>query len=130
MLTLQQKQAAIVRNKARIVDLLKWSADQYHIFLWNTGIRYLNHYIGRDEVSITKINSRKEFWNWWINLFDARNEAFIEEWDGLEDQTTVDDLRKLYQDIHNPAMLACEIKPPQVVYGNHFTKIQMANNEQ
>lgn len=129
MLTNQQKRAAIDRNKARVIDLLKWSLDDYHEHLWAAGVKYLELYFGNDDKAITKINPRKEFWNWFINLWDARNQAFIEEWDGLEDETSVHDMRVLYSDLHNPAVLACEIKPPAIVYGDSFTKTELTNEK-
>lgn len=123
--TEKQRLAAIARNKARICDLLKWQMDEYHTNMWNTGLIYLHKYLQCDS-AVKQVHARKEFWNWWINLWNARDEAFVDEWDGLEDATTTADLRTLYCDINNPAVLACEIKPPAIVYGADFTTIKLA----
>jgi hypothetical protein len=126
MTTTQQQQAAIVRNEARIIDLLHWTLAKYYAYMYDTGISFLENYTGNDESIISKLTPQETFWNWWKNLFNARNEAFIHEWDGLEDTIPVGDLVKLYGAIHSPAMLASEIHPPKVVYGEKFTSIQMA----
>lgn len=123
--TIIQQQAAIIRNQARILDLLHWNLAMYCAFMHNCGLKYLELYIGKDEQLAAQLDKQQVFWNWWKNLFNARNEAFIEEWDGMEDTISVDDLRTIYRDIHNPALLACEIKPPRIVYGHSLIKMEM-----
>ncbi|MGQ0738257.1 MAG: hypothetical protein ACT4OJ_04285 [Bacteroidota bacterium] len=124
--TLGQYKAAIVRNRARIIDLLRWDNDTLTNFIYNTGLIYLDCYIGKDPDNINHISSRKEFWSWWENLFNNRDEAFIWEWDGFENQATTEDLRKIYKDFNNPAVLACELKMPPIVYGENYTHLQLA----
>jgi hypothetical protein len=121
MLTQTQKDALLQRNKARIIDLLKWSQDEYSVFIWNCGLRYLGLYLVKDEAAIRDLESRKVFWNWWINLWNARDEAFVEEFDGLEDGYTDARLRAIYYRIHKPETLATELHPPRVVFGENFT---------
>lgn len=125
MLTQTQKEAALQRNKARIVDLLKWSLDDYHVFLWNSGLRYLFIYLGKDNDAIKELEARKAFWNWWINLWNARDEAFVEEFDGLEDEIPAARMVTTYHTIHKPEMLATEIHPPRVVFGENFINHQL-----
>ena len=126
MKTTNQLQATITRNQARVIDLLQWNAEMYAAHIYNSGLQYLAKYIGNDEEAINLLTPRTEFWNWWKLLFNARDEAFIDEWDGFEDSTPVNDLRTIYYDLHNPAVLACEIKPPSIVYGKSFVNIEMA----
>lgn len=126
MQTIIQQQAAIIRNQARILDLLQWTLAEYSAFMHNCGLQFLENYIGKDVQLAAQLDKQQVFWNWWKNLFNARNEAFIEEWDGLEDEVTVEYLRKIYRLINNAELLACEIKPPRIVYGKAFTNIQMA----
>lgn len=125
MLTKTQKEAVLQRNKARIVDLLKWSLDEYHVFLWNSGVHYLNIYLGKDKDAINELEARKVFWNWWINLWNSRDNAFIDQFDGLEDAYTTSRLVSTYHTIHNPKMLASEIHPPRVVFGENFINHQL-----
>lgn len=126
-MTTQQLQAAISRNQARVVDLLQWDMEQYGQFLYQQGLEYLNNYL-QDQQSQFKLEGRVEFWNWWRNLWNARDEEFIQAWDGCEWGIAPQQLRHTYQLIHSPAILACEIKPPAVVYGKDFTKIEMAQS--
>lgn len=121
-MTTHQQEAAIIRNQVRVIDLLKWNTDGYAEFIYVCGLQYLEKYIG-DEEAINLLTPRKQFWNWWKLLFNARDEVFIQEWDGLEDSISIHDLRRMYNDIHSPAILACEISPPPIVYGKNFARI-------
>lgn len=124
MITTTQQQAAIIRNQARVIDLLQWNAGFYALNMYNAGLQYLVHYIGKDETAIDQLTARSEFWNWWKNCWNIRDEVFITEWDGLEDSISTRDLQQLYADLHNPKILACEIHPPKVVFGQHFITLQ------
>lgn len=112
--TIKQKQAAIIRNQARVIDLLKWRPSVYSAFMHNCGLQYLALYVGPNEQLAGKLERIANFWAWWKNLFNARDEAFIDAWDGLEDSIDVEDMRKLYKDIHNPALLVAELHPPKI----------------
>lgn len=125
--TIAQQQAAIARNQARVIDLLHWNPALYAMQVYNTGLQYLVAYIGNDEAAIDQLTARKEFWNWWKNQWNVRDDAFINEWDGLEDSIPRRDLESLYKELHNSKVLACEIHPPKIVYGTQFINIQMAN---
>src|SRR5688572_3587801 len=113
MMTPTQLQAAIVRNQARVIDLLQWRPEQYARFVYDSGIEYLEKYIGQDKEAISIVESRVQFWNWWKLHFNARNEAFIEEWDGMEDQLRATTLEAYYLDINSAEVLAAEIHPPK-----------------
>lgn len=114
-----------IRNQARICDLLQWQPVVYSNHIYNTGLAYLEEYFSQERSAINELMPRAEFWNWWKNQFNIRNDAFINEWDGLESTITVHDLRKIYSDLHNPYVLACEIRPPKIVYGKNFTHHQL-----
>lgn len=123
----KQTQAAVKRNQSRIVDLLKWRPEQYSTFMYDCGLEFLVAYLGNDEEAINLLTPKEEFWIWWKNLFNLRDESFIREWDGMEDAISTADLYQLYRDLHNPKVLACEIHPPRYVYGRAFTQIEMAS---
>lgn len=123
-LTHEQEKAGVVRNQARVIDLLHWSLAAYSAHLYNCGLRFLEVYLSNDEDAVAKLAPRREFWNWWKNLFNARDEAFIEAWDGLEDSISTEDLRELYHDIHKPEMLACELAPPTIAFPPDFATIK------
>lgn len=125
--TITQQQAAIARNQARVIDLLHWNPALYAMLVYNAGLQYLVAYIGNNEAAIDQLTARAEFWNWWKNQWNIRDEVFITEWDGLEDSIPCRDLESIYKGLHNAQVLACEIHPPRVVYGNQFINIQMAN---
>lgn len=125
-MTDKQLSAAITRNQARAVDLLKWNAEKYNQNIYDRGLEFLNAYIGDDPEAVSILEKREAFWNWWKMSWNAREEAFIIEWDGLEDSIQLNDLTAIYRDLHNPKVLACEIHPPAEVYGDDFVKIKMA----
>lgn len=129
MLNQTQKQALLQRNKARICDLLKWSVEEYNVFVWNSGLRYLSLYIGKDQSAIINLETRKVFWNWWINLWNFRDESFVDEFDGLEDSLSTDRLLKTYHQVHSPELLVAEIHPPRIVFGDSFTIIQLTDEK-
>lgn len=116
----------LIRNQARIIDLLKWTPAAYSAFMYNSGLQYLEKYTGRDQEAIGKLAPIAEFWNWWKVLWNARDEAFINEWDGMEDEVDAEDLRTLYRDIHNAQVLAADTAIPSIVYPKDFTVIKMA----
>jgi hypothetical protein len=120
--------AAINRNQARVIGLLQWNMAAYSNFMYNSGLQYLDKYTGKDDRAIGKLTPREEFWNWWKILWNARDEAFIDEYDGLEDHFTTDQLRKSYEFIHNTSVLAADTAIPSTVYPKDFSiiKTQMA----
>ncbi|MBN8668737.1 MAG: hypothetical protein J0M30_14665 [Chitinophagales bacterium] len=125
-MTLAQIRGERTRNEARVSDLLAWKDGEYTVFLWNSGLSYLSHYIGtKDPDAIRMLQGRKEFWNWWKMIHHGIDSGFVEEWDGLEGTVPIIDLRQMYRDLHDPKMLASEICPPKEVYGSDFVTIKM-----
>lgn len=114
----------VIRNQARIIDLLKWNMATYSARMYEAGLRYLDAWVGKDQEAADMLLPRKEFWAWWKNLYNERDERFVHEWDGLEDAISVEDLRSLYRDLHNPKVLACIIAPPTVVFPADFATIK------
>lgn len=124
MPSIDMEKAATNRNQARVIGLLHWSLSTYSNFLYNSGLQYLEQYTGKDEQAIGKLTPRAEFWNWWKQLWNARDEAFIEQFDGLEDEYNCASLRIIYRDIHNTEVLACDTAIPSIVYPKDFTIIK------
>ncbi len=107
-----------------IMKLLQWDAAVYSSFMYNCGLNYLEKYIGPDEEAISMLTPKQQYWNWWKNLFTIRDAVFFDEYE--HEEISLDDLRSQYRELHNPAVLACEIHPPSYVYGNDFTHVKMA----
>lgn len=124
--TIQQQAAAITRNQARIIDLLQWDMEMYTLFLYNIGVEYLSQYMKGDQTAIDKLEGRPEFWNWFKTLWNARDEAFVMEFDGREFEMGVETLRTMYRVTHAADILVCEIAPPAVVYPDDFAIIKAA----
>lgn len=123
-LTIAQRQAAITRNQARIMDLLKWDAATLAALVYGTAVTYLEHMMGDDPEGQTEVLMNSDFWDWWKNQFNIRNEAFVDSWDGLEDAIPVHDLQAIYRDLHNPRVLACELTIPRTALPPYFYKIK------
>lgn len=123
--TIQQVQAEIVRNQARIIDLLKWDVDTYSAFMYNSGLEFLTEYCHVDPTAIDELAPRREFWNWWKNQWNERDTIYIMTMDGLEDSTSLEEFRKVYRMQHDPKILVCEIHPPRIIFGNKFTNVTM-----
>lgn len=122
---MQQAKAVKKRNEARICDLLKWLPLTYAHFMYNSGLQYLALYTSNDDDVVRIISAQEGFWDWWKRLFLARDDAYVDEWDGLEDVVTLVDRRQLYRDIHNPHILVAEIHPPSAIYPKDFAIIKM-----
>lgn len=121
----QLANSSIVRNMARIIDLLQWTKQVYDMHIYENGIQYLHQYYGSDKEAVKIMERHADFWNWWKSMWNARNEVFVNEWDGLEDAISHKDLRKLYFDTHNVKVLVAEIAPPSFVYPENFTTIKI-----
>jgi hypothetical protein len=124
----QQQEAVNKFRQARILDLLQWTPGTYNIFLYNSGLEYLTGYFQSDANAVASLESRIEFWNWWKALWRGRDEAYLEDIDGREDEINVKTREQLYQTTHNVNILVAEIYPPRHVYPAGFvhTKIEIA----
>lgn len=120
--TIQQRKSELTFNQMQIIDLLKWTEDQYTTHLHNSGLEYLRHYCGDDTGIADYLEKKKEFWNWYRNHYDLRNEAFLQQWDCLENVIGTVAIRELYLSQHNPEMLVSVIAPPSFLFDKEFVK--------
>jgi len=100
-----------------VQSLLNWDADKYTLFIYTTGIAYLKEYFGKDNIMICWMERRKEFWNWFKNYWAIRDETFVRD---MYAYKGFDRLENVYRDCHNAKILACEIAPNRIVYGNYI----------
>lgn len=71
-----QKQEA-EETKAAVCELLKWSSDDYNVYLYETGEEYLQHFLPNDAEGADMLRRRKIFWNWWRNHWAARDKRLV-----------------------------------------------------
>lgn len=104
--------------QAEVVKLLHWSEEEFHWFFYEAGLAYLKAYFINDDDAVTKVSIKKSFWNWFKNHWTYRDQAFFEcVW--LDEMPLAFRL-KMYQALHTPEILACEIYPSSTVLGNNF----------
>jgi hypothetical protein len=120
-----QQRSAIAFSAARICDLLQWSMADYNFFIYQTGVAFLAAYFNNDADNIGKIETRKEFWNWWRSEWHQRNEAYRDEIDGREDSIPLERRIQFYKSCHMVELLVCEIAPPRISYPSDFTTVKM-----
>lgn len=122
--TREEIDQSFVDNQQYILALLGWREEVYNNHMYKTGLRFLYEYMSNDEDAVNQLAPRKEFWNWWKNLYNIRNESFIEVWNSPKCiETSCFELQRFYLDLHNPSVLACEIHPPRICYPVSFTHI-------
>jgi hypothetical protein len=110
----------------QIMQLLHWNEEQYALFIYETGLAYLQEYFGHDKEAIDILARRREFWNWFKNHWSYRNQVFLETF--LLDTCEMSWKLELYHALHNAKQLACEIYPSSTVLGTsfHIIKMQLA----
>lgn len=125
--TLVKSQKELIRfRQARVCDLLQWKQGTFAIFLYRIGNEFLDAYFDHDQYAIDTISRRVEFWNWFKNEWHLRDEVYLYDVDGMEDQLSIAFRNKLYSEHHNPLLLAAEIAPPTSVYPENFPIIKIA----
>jgi 3'-phosphoadenosine 5'-phosphosulfate sulfotransferase (PAPS reductase)/FAD synthetase len=134
---MSQKQATFHRSKrsleeiqaftaedlqAEIIKLLHWSEEELSQFIFESGLAYLEAYFIGDADAIDKVSRFKAFWNWFKNHWTYRDQAFLECcW--LDDMP-IEFRLKMYQSLHKPEVLACEIYPSSTVLGDDFSTVK------
>lgn len=121
---IRQEQSTMIRNQARVADLLEWTQQEYGDFKYNTGLEYLREYFSGDQKAIDRLSVHKDFWNWWKNEWNQRDDSFIDTMDGQQDKFRAAWLRAIYQDYHNHLVLAAELSIPPAAYPPDFTIIK------
>lgn len=116
--------STMIRNQARVTDLLKWPVDEYAVFIYNTGLEFMRSYFRGDKLAIQRMEVHAGFWNWWKNEWNFRDDSFIESMDGWEYKFSDKWFRNIYKDYHNVRVLAAELSIPPAVYPEGFTIIK------
>ena len=75
-----------VETKKYIMRLTGLSEYQYNLILFEMAMTFLDHECNYDPESIRIMSSCELFWKWWNNLYQQRDQAWINE--GYRDQRT------------------------------------------
>lgn len=118
-----EKRAAINETQRKVCELLSWPPEKYAEFMFETGIEYLEMFCNNDKPLARQLSRKKEFWNWWKNQWEIRDEWFIEMcWDRFP----IDCRHYNYDYLHMVGVLICEIAPGRVVLGNDFSTVKLS----
>lgn len=110
--------------KNEVMKLLNWNDEEFQAFVFETGMTYLEQYFLDDVDAVNKLKVKKEFWNWFKNHWIYRDQAFFESF-FLDDDFPVYFKREMYQALHKPEILICEIYPSSVILGNDFSTLKL-----
>ena len=98
-------------NSARLCAVLRHSETDMFWFTWDSGMKFLCAQCGNDAWAIDMLKHESFYWNWFINQWKLRDEAFInhhELWlcnpDDLERQR-IQSLRLAYIYHHAAALI-------------------------
>lgn len=116
MTHLENQRISIMLTQNLICALIKWTPARYSEFMFEMGLKYLDR-LFHDEKLCSMLATRKEFWNWWKNLWYQREEVFLgSDWEGCG----INVKRDCYFYLHEPEVLVCEIAPTRVALGEEF----------
>lgn len=99
----QRQQDAAVAGK-QVQQLLGWSLQQYHQFMYDMGLEFLEQYFPNDPWWRSQLEGNSMFWAWWRNLWLLREELFLKHAADILWADRIDEYRRL----HNPVELADE----------------------
>lgn len=125
MTTVEQQQSTIAETREQIMELLHLDEDRFHHTMYEVGMQYLHAYYGDDKNLIDYVATRKIFWSWWKTKWFERDRFLLNNLN-LED-CTLDYKHRLYANYHNANVLAAEIFPGKVIYGNNFSILKSLN---
>lgn len=103
----------------QVCSILQMSQQQYANYQYKAGCNYLQHYIPNDPQGIDMLIESKLFWNWFKLHWSKRDAEFIQAANGLSQAEAV----ALFDDIHNPSILAAGIRPNSVVLGESYARL-------
>lgn len=66
-----------VLNKQIILQKCFMSEEAYNITQWNTAIAWIRTTVWNDEDLVSAIIGQPEFWKWWENQWNLRDEQFL-----------------------------------------------------
>lgn len=95
------------QTEQRILQLLKWTEDEYNDLVLETGIAYLKGMAPEYPQVVKQIASSRIFWNWWREHWQKRDEQFLEECETWH--TSLDKYRLVYRNHNDAAMLLSNV---------------------
>lgn len=69
--------AKYAQNKKCILQVLGMSEDAYNTLLYNTAISWVRKAVWKDEIIVQLLTKEEMFWEWFINHWNMREDAFI-----------------------------------------------------
>lgn len=98
--------------KQKVCSLLEIDEQQYADMQYKNGCRYLQAYIPNDPIGIDQLLEQPVYWSWWRNHWAMRDEQFC---CGHVESISLKLRTDLYHHLHNPNILASEIRPNGVI---------------
>ena len=103
--------------------MLAWDDMQYAEYQFKIGIAYLMWYLPCDEEMRKRLSYSKLFWNWFKHTWTIHDESWLTYTYSLKEMQ-VKMRFALYEELHNPRVLAVEEKPNRVVLDSIKTQMQ------
>lgn len=91
---------------------LEWSDVDYNLFQYEQGMAYLNYYLAGDNDSISRLETCRIFWAWWVKRWTDRDIEFINFCKNISNKQW----HSLYNDVHDPALLSSRIYPNKTIW--------------
>lgn len=76
------KTQMVVSAKQKILTLTGISEQDYENALFNTACEYLERITSNDDRVIKSLQSTKQFWAWWKNIWNLADHAFYALYEG------------------------------------------------
>jgi len=108
--------------KTAVMQWLFWSDLEYSTCQFESGMLYLEAYLGGNAKSIDLLSRSKLFWVWWRNHWKNRDKEFMSITKSVHVRE-LDMRRELYKDYHNGEKLVKEIHPNTVVLHESYTEM-------
>jgi hypothetical protein len=64
-------------NKEQIMENIGVDSVQYNVFMNDVAMQWVRSRILNDEDVLNKITEQPDFWMWWINQWNLREDAFL-----------------------------------------------------
>jgi hypothetical protein len=123
--TIEELEAMTIEQiQKEVLNLLCWNEEDLSCFIYECGVAYLQAYFGNDTDAISHVEHKREFWNWFKNQWQYRDQVFFESMI-LDFSLPLFMRREMYKALHSPAMLACEIYPSKTVLGTDFSTLKI-----
>jgi hypothetical protein len=108
--------------KTDVMQWLLWSDFDYSDCQFESGMLYLETYLGGDASTIHLLSNSKVFWAWWRNQWNRRDESFK----SIMTNVIIRDIevrREIYRDYNDGEKLVKEIHPNTVVLHESYTEM-------